>query len=504
MTAAVGRLPTLAAIAIGIVTLAILGPTLMPGVGFWDTGEFQTAPPVLGTMHPTGYPTYVLLGFVVNVLLTPLGEPAYRMNVLSLLCVAIAAGLTVHLAHRLTGRTAISIAAGLGMALTPITWRIATRADAHALHLAFVAVLITLLVHWDEARRAGRPGADRWLLAAAATFGLSAGNHSLTLLLAGPVGLFVLAVDRRIVLRLGLVGACVVALVVPLALVYLELPLRSGPFPAPLVYASPNTWDGFWSIALAEQFRGSLGDPLGGLSRKAGELGAFAVAQLGALAAVVPIGLLATAARHPRFALLTGSAAGVTLLFNLSYSNADIERYYLGPALFGWLWLAVLLGAVVDGVADAWPGGRRAALPGVLSVVLAAALLVPTGLAYPARASRLDLSSDTAAARWLDAALDGVEADAVVISWWAYSTPLWYAQYVEGRRPDILVVDDRTRLDRGYGEVPAVIERFLGERPVYVMRVGDEIGPIMRAYELVALAAPANNVYLVTGRKGST
>ena len=44
--------------------------------------------PILGTAHPTGYPTYVLLGFVANLLLTPLGEPAFRMNVLSLLAVA--------------------------------------------------------------------------------------------------------------------------------------------------------------------------------------------------------------------------------------------------------------------------------------------------------------------------------------------------------------------------------------------------------------------------------
>ena len=501
MTAGLGRLATLAPFGVGVVVLVLLAPSLMPGVGFWDTAEFQTAPPVLGTMHPTGYPTYVLLGFVANLLLAPIGEPAFRMNAMSLLCVAFAAGVTVHLARRLTGWTAIAIAAGLGMALTPITWRIATLADAHALHLAFVALLVTLLVHWEDAHGAGRPGADRWLVAAAVTFGLSAGNHSLTLLLAIPVGLYVLAVDPRIIRRPRLVVGCLAALLGPLALVYLELPVRSGMVPAPLVYASPNTWDGFWYIALAEQFRGSFGDPLSDLGRKASELWAFAGAQLGAFAAVAPIGFLAMVGRQPRLALLTGSAMLVTLVFNLSYSNADIERYYLGPALFAWLWLAVLFGVIVDQVAGSGSNGRRAILPGAMSVVLSVALLVPTGLAYPARTSLLDRSSDTSADRWLDAALDEIEADAVVISWWAYSTPLWYAQYVEGRRPDILVVDDRTRLDRDFGEVPDVIERFLGARPVYVMRVGNEIGPIMRLYDLVRLTAPADNVYLVTGRK---
>ena len=37
-----------------------------------------------------------------------------------------------------------------------------------------------------------------------------------------------------------------------------------------------------------------------------------------------------------------------TVLFNQSYSNADIERYYLGPALFAWTWLAVLAATVME------------------------------------------------------------------------------------------------------------------------------------------------------------
>ena len=77
----------------------------MPGVGFWDTGEFQTVLPLLGTAHPTGYPTYVLVGFIGNILLTPIGEPAFRITVLSLLAVATAAGVTVLLVRRLTGST---------------------------------------------------------------------------------------------------------------------------------------------------------------------------------------------------------------------------------------------------------------------------------------------------------------------------------------------------------------------------------------------------------------
>jgi len=85
---------------------------VMPGVGFWDTGEFQTVLPIMGTAHPTGYPTYVVLGFLANILLSPIGEPAFRINVLSLLAVAVASAATVALVGRLTGSTIVGGSSG--------------------------------------------------------------------------------------------------------------------------------------------------------------------------------------------------------------------------------------------------------------------------------------------------------------------------------------------------------------------------------------------------------
>ena len=518
---------------VALAVILVVRPGLMPDVGYWDTGEFQTILPIMGTAHPTGYPTYVLLGFVVNVLLTPLGESAFRMNVLSLLCVAVAAAATVRLVDRLTGVLPLAMAAGLGVAFTPYTWKLATHADPHTLHLALVAILFGLLVRWEVARRAGDQTSDRWLVIAAVVFGLSVGNHSLTLLLALPVALYVLAVDPRIVLRPGLIGLCALALVATVVAVYLELPLRAGPFRAPLVYAKPETWDGFWYVALAEQFRGALHDPLGDLPRKVGDLVTLAQAQFGFLAILIPVGFIATVVRHWRYALLTGSAMVITVLFNASYSNADISRYYLGPILWAWTWLAILGAIVVDqlawsGAPDPGPAPAQdpvavpiplVADPGtttrtwlggspvgsLLAMALALGLLVPTALGATARAKDADLSADRAARTWLTAALSGIEPNAVIVSWWSTSTTLWYAQFVDHMRPDVFVVDDRTRLDLGYGEATDVIAKFLGQRPVYVIRANDyDLGLVKGLYDITPLTVqPATNVYRVLGPVGS-
>jgi Protein of unknown function (DUF2723) len=528
------RLARLAPLGVGIIATALAAWRLMPGVGFWDTAEFQTIPPILGTAHPTGYPTYVILGWLASIVLAPFGEPAFRMNLLSAILVGVAAGITVDLVRLLTRSTIIGVAAGLGLAATPIVWFIGTHADPHALHLVFVAGLLWLLARWESARLEDPAHADRWLVAAAVVTGLSAGNHSLTLLLAVPIGLFVLAVDPRILSRVRLMALSVAAFAIPAVLVYLELPLRGGLInilEAPLVYGRPATLEGFAYVVTGEQFRGAVINPFGDWPRKLTDLVLLAVRELGPLAALVLAGLVMTAIRHRTFALLTGSALAITCFFNAAYVNADIGRYYLGPALIAWVWLAVLASAVLAGFRGARlvegpetalhdPSNARqepqeparrdrwARAPtdpiGVAAAALAAVvLLAPTILALPVRAAAVDRTADRGAERWLAAVLDEVEPGAIIVSWWNYSTPLWYAQVIEGRRTDIFVADDRTRIDMDLGEVTDVIDGNLAiGRPVYAIRVNSrELGQLHTIYTLTPLASPfASNVFRVTSR----
>ena len=98
------RRPRLAAsLSVGLIAFVAGSLTLLPGVAFWDTAELQAVGPLMGTAHPTGFPTYVLVGWLASVVLQPFGEPAFLMNLLSTICVAVAAGVTVDLVRRLTG-----------------------------------------------------------------------------------------------------------------------------------------------------------------------------------------------------------------------------------------------------------------------------------------------------------------------------------------------------------------------------------------------------------------
>ena len=80
---------------------------------------------------------------------------------------------------------------------------------------------------------------------------------------------------------------------------------------------------------------------------------------------------------------------------------------------------------------------------------------------------------------------------------------MWYAQKVEGLRPDIFVVDDRTMLDLGLGRAPDVIERYLGEgRPVYAIRIdyNGDLAELTSQFDMTLVASGgATGVWRVDG-----
>ena len=521
-------LAPLAAAAVAVIALALYRTTLLPGLGFWDTGEAQTVLPILGTMHPTGFPAFVVIGWLFSILTTPLGDPAFRMNLMAAVCAALAAGGTVLVVRRLEVPLPIAAAAGLGFALTPVVWHISTAIDAHALHVLLVVLLTLALLRWQalvDGRRdrpddaAYRRKGDRAIILAAAVYGVAAANHGLALILAPSIVLFVLVVEPRVLFRPKLVLAAVGTAVGVAALLYLELPIRAGLLRAPLVYAHPETWRGFWDIVLATQFQGDVHGLFSNLSGKAGSLVDLAFAQYGPLVALVPAGLFVAAVKQPRYALFSGTAVLVTVIFAGSYTNADITRYYLGPVFFVWTWLGLLAGAFVDAIvprtaaagvesdaagAVAVAGRWRVALPVAVAIAFAAALLVPTAIGVNARWKEVSQSGNTNAPTWLDQAFNAMDGNAVVVSWWSYSTPMWYGKYVEGRRPDITVIDDSNAVWDKLGTTSDIIDRYLGTRPVYVIRQsGSDLQDLAQRYAIQPVGRPGN-LYRVTGRLGTT
>lgn len=566
-----------------LATLWLVVPTLAPGVismAAGDSAEFQTVAWVLGTAHPTGYPSYVVLGFVATHLL-PFGDPAFRMNLLQALLAAGAIAGAVAVVQILTGMRWVALATGLllltmpgfspvsvtfpsysSIQTTPVFWRLSTYADPHMFHLALAALIFLLLLVWERRRTSHDPDvgrhADRWLVAAACVYGVALANHSLTMMLAPGIALFVVAVAPRIVLQWRLIVTCAAVLAGTAILFWLELPIRAA-MHAPLVYAHPDTWNGFLYVVTGQQFGGippTIGADLGA---KYAEVMAMLASWLGPLTYLAIIGIGTSVVRRPRYVLLSVLAATMTASFAAAYVNSDLERYFLVPVFVAFTYVGLGVADVLAiGVslwtdlldsrarataaadrepkaaapeagpnpgAPGWAPDERAARPTPLLLALEiglAIVLIVTG-ASVVGVRQVAAGGNTIGAvsqagqngreTWMEAVLappdrGGLPADSVIVSNWYDSTTLWYGQKVEGLRPDIYIVDDTMRVPAGenLGNVWDVIDTYLGHRPVFLLRFPwncDGLTNLARFYDLSDYPLPNNySIKQVTGKIG--
>ena len=186
------------AAALGVTGVVLLGYllTLAPTVTFWDAGEFIAAAKTLGIPHPPGTPLFVMIAHVWAMLL-PIGEYAFRTNLLSALLSALAAGCFFLVAHESlralipaeneeTSRT-LRIGGGAAAALlgafTFTNWQNSNETEVYAVATFTIAAMSWLAHLWRRDR--GTPRASRLLLLIVYLAGVSIGNHLLALL-AGP------------------------------------------------------------------------------------------------------------------------------------------------------------------------------------------------------------------------------------------------------------------------------------------------------------------------------
>jgi transmembrane protein TMEM260 (protein O-mannosyltransferase) len=175
--------------------------TLAPTVTFWDAGELIAAAKTLGIPHPPGTPLFVMIAHVWA-LAVPVGEYAYRTNLLSALLSAAGAGcfflaLQESLAGRLDSATARIGGAAAGAVIGAFTftaWQNSNETEVYAVATFTIGLMTWLAFRWRRAR--GTPLAARILLLIVYLAGVSIGNHLLALL-AGPAVIMFLTLTLR-------------------------------------------------------------------------------------------------------------------------------------------------------------------------------------------------------------------------------------------------------------------------------------------------------------------
>lgn len=170
----ISRIDILFAFLIGIMCLALYVRTLAPSLLYGDIAEFQTLSYTLGMTHPSGYPTQIILGKLFTFL--PLGDIAYRVNLMSAFFGALAVA-NVYLIVRLLGGWRIAgLAASTALAISLFFWRRTIIAESYAPAAGMLSIVWLSVLLW---RRTSHWG---WLFLAGLAGGLSLGIHSTVIL----------------------------------------------------------------------------------------------------------------------------------------------------------------------------------------------------------------------------------------------------------------------------------------------------------------------------------
>src|ERR1051325_2985243 len=226
-----------AAFGVSLGALVLYLVTLAPSTAMWDTSEYIAAAYTLGLPHPPGNPLFVIIGRVFSI--RPIASSiAVRINILAAVCSAVSAGMWFLIAERVLVSwfperwmrvLGGAIAALIGATAFTVWNQSVVNEKVYTVSLMGIAVISWLMIRWcDEPD--GRK-ADRILVLVAYLCGLGYANHMAGMLAAPAVGLAVLLVRWRTVLRWKLLIACAAALffgITPFAI----QPIRAAHYPA--------------------------------------------------------------------------------------------------------------------------------------------------------------------------------------------------------------------------------------------------------------------------------
>lgn len=498
---------------IGVGAFLLYFNTLAPGLLGGDSGEFQFAAWLGGFAHPTGYPLYLLLGYLWTHLV-PVGDPAWRMNLFS----AVWGGVAVAIVYLLAMQTVriaatppglpvwtlrmISAFAASLFAVTPTFWSQAVITEVYTMHAALVAAILLGLVTWQA--RGANPDDYRILYLTAFAFGLGLAHHRSTVLLLPAIIIFLwqsraVSGSWRVKLAGLMRGLILVALP---SLLYALIPLRGAQMPYADVVVAPDqvlqlyrpTLRWFVQHVTGAGFSAALGSPAQPLDQLKQSLLWLVdeVSWPGVLLGVAGIIWLFRRART--LLTLTGVAFLALFGFNLFYGIGDIRVFYISTYLIWIVWAAAGLSAV------AWVLLCRASSTAfwraLAALICCAMFALPVGLLLQ-HFEQVDQRHNNRLALFWQGILDyPIPQGAILISNDRDEmTPLWYLQYVNNLRPDITGLFPLIDGGPGWANVGQVLDsaRRSG-RPVFSIKPMEGLEVKFRtetAGPLVAITGPA-------------
>ncbi|MBK8257440.1 MAG: DUF2723 domain-containing protein [Polyangiaceae bacterium] len=440
--------PNRSALFVGAISFFLYLLTLAPSVTCEDSGELITAAATGGVAHPPGYPVYTMAARFFTAL--PIGNIAYRVNLMSAVFGALTAALTVLVAHEIaafrtganSGKSASPVIApmmaGLFVAGSRDFWAQSVIAEVYTLNGALLAASLLCLLRGTRLQK------TIYLPMVGALTGLSLAHHYPLALLALPSLVVFLFRGQKPLLKHPAWVAYSAFLVAFGLTAYLYLWAVAQSAPA-LNWGEPSTAARLWehvtrSAYRKAEFQGDLS-----LSDKLSFAGLFLRLWTTqwtppVLLVFLPLGIYKLRDLPTVRDLLLGiiglTAFGLIVIPGYPYNAENIQRFdelYLPVYLASALIMAEGATALVSYLELRMKDAQRP-----LWIATASAAIFPVIMHF----SYNDLSEHDLAEKYNRAALNQLEPNALYLTSGDYTSfPALYLHVVEGLRPDVILAN---------------------------------------------------------------
>ncbi len=466
-----------------LLSLSVYIISMAPSVGFTDAGELAGACYSLGVAHPTGYPLFVLLGFVWSHLPIPLSVIA-KLNLFAAVCTAFSTVFVFRLSLLLIGSvlhqpstsqgaiedkavapkkrreksalnksvsstaspvdkdptsgvaanalsdtfvSVLSAATALSYAFARTVWSQATSIEVYSLHLCLMTLSLWLSVD------AVMSGSKLKMRFAALSLGLCFTNHLTTILIIVPIlGLYfyrpgeLFRVDRvrvrEFLILLLIIMSC--------SVLYASLAWNSNSGPWFNWGAVHRGWEQFSYHVFGKQYSiWMFSDEKGAVSKQfkvfLGLIGPN-TAYVGVLLSVVGLWFTMRLKQLRSYALFLSLLIICGVAYSVNYSIHDIDSYFLSA------YTALTLSA-----------GMGLALVLRYRKTFAAAAFVLPLILLLTNWKENDQHDNTLVREYVHMMVDPLPKNAILFSqqWDYFCSAFWYMQQVEGYRPDVVLIE---------------------------------------------------------------
>lgn len=464
--------------------------TLFPSITFLDSGELAAVSYSFGVPHPTGYPLFLVIGWLVSHI--PIGSSViYMLNLLSAVESAAAVVVTFYILCLLANSVLasfgkekqqkqklkdsagskesakkkqhheakqkesehrpasagmisqsetsmlvyiVSFFTSVSIGLFRTMWLNAVQVEVYALHFLFISLFVLLSVRIIQNVQSPRKSDWMWLFL---LLGFSAANHSTTIYFLPGIA-YLIYLQYKASKEFARSVLPNILLVIPGLLMYLLLMLAAsyGPY---LNWSNPTGFGALISHMRGEDFSQLM---FSSGSKFSENFAAFFKGIPGEMA-ILPMllslfGLWVYSKVSKPFFVFSLIGIVVSLLYSFTYNTIEITSFYL--------LVYYLLGLMVSGAILYFASQGRAITPAAfagskMKIIASGALIVIAAGAYNFR--ECDNSRNLANAEYTTNTLNTIEQNSILLCYdWSYQySGSFYYQLVEKIRPDVKVLN---------------------------------------------------------------